>query len=155
MRPSLLALVLLTGCTVLSMACTSGADGPDLLVSGGGPGAGPDGKTTEAIGMETLGGFFTPLLERHCTVPCSTTETFTTAAEGQTQIAITLYRGNARLVSQATLIGDFRIEGCVAGPPGVPRVALTLATRGPDLTLRAEEKKARTPCRIVLAHRPP
>jgi molecular chaperone DnaK (HSP70) len=110
---------------------------------------GQDGKTTEAIGMESLGGFLTPLLKPHCAAPCSTTEIFTTGGDGQTQIAIKLYRGNAPFVSQATLVGEFRIEGCVVGPRGVPQVALTLTTRGPDLTLRAEEQRARKPCRIV------
>jgi molecular chaperone DnaK (HSP70) len=138
-------------CVLLLLACTSAADEPLLVVRGSGPGTGPDGKTTEAIGMESLGGFFTPLLAKHCAVPCSKTEIFTTAGDGQTQITIKLYRGDTRLASQATLLGDFRIERCVSGPRGGPQIALTLATRGPDLTLRAEEQRTRKPCRIVLA----
>jgi hypothetical protein len=74
--------------------------------AGGGPKTGQDGRTTEAIGVETLGGAFTPLLSKHWAVPCSTTDIFTTAADGQTQLTIKLYRGNARLVSQATLVED-------------------------------------------------
>jgi molecular chaperone DnaK len=136
-------------CALLLLACTARADDPRLVVRGAGPGTDPDGRTAEAVGMETLGGFFTPLLKRHCAVPCSTTEIFTTAADGQTAIAVRLYRGTATVVSRATLVGDFRIERCVAGPRGVPQVALTLETRGPDLTLRAEEKRAGQPCRIV------
>jgi molecular chaperone DnaK (HSP70) len=100
---------------LLLLACTAGADESTLVVRGGGPKTGQDGRTTEAIGVETLGGAFTPLLSKHWAVPCSTTDIFTTAADGQTQLTIKLYRGNARLVSQATLVGEFRIEGCVAG----------------------------------------
>jgi molecular chaperone DnaK len=134
---------------ILLVACTSGADDTLLVIPGAGPSTGQDGTTTEGIGMETLGGLFTPLLKKNCAAPCSTTEIFTTAGDGQTHIAIKLYRGNASLVARATPLGEFRIEQCVSGPRGVPQVALTLATRGPDLTLRAEEKRTQKACRIV------
>ena len=119
------------------------------MVRGAAPRTRSDGRTTEAIGLETIGGVFTALLPAGCTVPCSTTETFTTAADQQTQLSVTLYRGNANLVSQATLVGEFRIDGCVSGPRGVPRIMLTVSTRGRDLLLTSEEARSKTACQIT------
>jgi molecular chaperone DnaK len=133
----------------LLVADAAVADEEGLVVRGAAPDTGRDGKTTEAIGLETLGGMFTPLLARQCVVPCSRTEIFTTAGADQTQITVKLYRGNADVVSRAILVGEFRIEGCVSGPRGVPQVALTVATRGRDLTLRAEELRSKKVCQIV------
>ena len=76
----------------LIAACARAVDDGGLRVEGAGPSVGQDGHTTEAIGLETVAGVV-PLLAAGCVLPCSTTETFTTSADAQTQIIVRLYRG--------------------------------------------------------------
>src|SRR5437899_1422633 len=78
--------------TALVAACAWAVDDGGFRVEGAGPGVGPDGHSIETIGLETVAGVV-PLLEAGCALPCSTTETFTTLADAQTQIAIRLHRG--------------------------------------------------------------
>ena len=140
-----LTLFALTACSVPMVSAEDGR----FIVPGAAPHIGPDGRTTEAIGLETLGGVFTALLERGCSAPCSRTETFTTAADRQTQITVTLYRGNAKAVSQAALVGSFRIDRCVSGRRGTPQVALTIVMTNRDLVLTATEMGSTTRCHIA------
>ena len=140
-----LTLLAVTACSVPIVS----AEDSRLIIPGAAPHIGPDGRTTEAIGLETLGGEFTALLERGCSAPCSRTETFTTAADRQTQVTVTLYRGNAKAVSQAELVGAFRIDRCVSGRRGTPQVALTILMMNRDLVLSATELGSRTTCHIT------
>src|SRR4051794_28948805 len=57
------------------------------------------GALIESIGVETLGGVFTPLLKAGCSVPCAATEVFSTAADEQSTIKIHMYRGRAPQVA--------------------------------------------------------
>src|SRR3989442_589078 len=59
------------------------------------------GKLVEDIGIETLGGVFTPLLPRGRGVPCEVTETFATAADNQDNVQVRLFRGVAALAREA------------------------------------------------------
>ncbi len=89
------------------------------------------------MGIETLGGVFTPLLAVGCAAPCSSSEIFSTAEDGQTQIQVLLYRGNAKLVSQAHFLGRFEITGFAEAPRGTPRVKVTFVASGRDISLHA------------------
>ena len=133
---------------VLIAACARAVDDGGLRIPGAGPSAGENGHTTEAIGLETVAGVV-PLLAAGCVLPCSTTETFTTSAEAQTQVTVRLYRGAVGPAAQAKAIGEFRIEGCISGPRGAPQIALTVTAIGRDLMLSAKGIRSKTTCRIA------
>ncbi len=81
------------------------------------------GELVEGVGIETLGGVFTPILEAGCRLPCSRTETFSTAADGQTEIQLSLFRSSgAKLVGEATSLGDYSVVELPAKPRGVVQV---------------------------------
>ncbi len=114
------------------------------------PAIGSDGTVIEAVGLETLGGVFTPLLEVGCSVPCEVSEIFSTAVDNQDQVTISLYRGSASMVANATHLGEFRITGIPPMGRGEPQVEVTLAARGNDLILEAKELSSSRPYKIVL-----
>ena len=77
---------------------------------------GTDEKLIQSVGIETLGGVFTPLLQKGTNVPCSKTEIFSTAADNQVQIMVKLYRGTAKFVTHCDKLGDFQIVGIPPAP---------------------------------------
>jgi len=85
------------------------------------------GQLVEDLGLETIGGVFTPLLARGRQVPCEVTNTFGTAADNQTNIQIRLVRGTAGVARDCTPLGHFTVEGLPQRSRGVARVAITLA----------------------------
>ena len=113
-----------------------------LVIEANSPAIDSEGVLVEAIGMETLGGVFTPLLEMGCSVPCEVSEIFSTASDSQDQITISLFRGNVSLVSEATPLGKFRIEGIPVLPRGEPQIEVTFATRDADLILFARDRES-------------
>lgn len=98
------------------------------------------GELVESIGIETLGGVFTPLLNRGESVPCQVTEVFATAADGQEQIELRLFRGTATLVRDASSLGRYEVSGLPKRDRGKVRVAVTLAVSSSGaITLAAAE----------------
>jgi len=89
------------------------------------------------VGIETLGGVFTPMLAAGCPMPCSIPQVFSTAEDNQTQIQVLLYRGNAKFVSQAHFLGRFEITGFAEAPRGIPKVEVTFVASGKDISLHA------------------
>jgi len=88
------------------------------------------GRTAEALGIETMGGVFTPLIGRDTAVPCHRTEFFTTADDGQDQIKVTVYRGNAAVVAQNQRVGVFEVTVPNPGPRGLANIAITFDIDG-------------------------
>jgi molecular chaperone DnaK len=103
----------------------------------------------EPVGIETFGGVFTQLLPVGCGVPCEKTELFSTAADRQTELRVSLYRGRGKMVAQAHALGTFTIRGWDAAPRGVPAIAVTVAVVGRRIELRAVDRKGRRP--LILA----
>jgi molecular chaperone DnaK len=97
------------------------------------------GRLAEAVGLETLGGVFTPILESGCSIPCEVTQTFSTAANNQTEISIALYRGSDKLASKNHFLGRFLIADIPAEPRGVPRVAVSLRAEAVGIVLAARD----------------
>ncbi|MDY6945042.1 MAG: Hsp70 family protein [Pseudomonadota bacterium] len=124
------ALLLLAGC--------SGAAEQQVEVEGMSP-AVSGSELTEGIGIETLGGVFTPLLERGCALPCEVTQVFSTADDRQTEILIHLFRGTARLVKDAQPLGAFRISGVRALPRGEAQVEVRISVSSQGIALYARE----------------
>ena len=107
------------------------------------------GRLVQNIGIETLGGVFTPLLSRGQAIPCQVTESFGTAAENQARIQLRLFRGTGTLVKESTLIGRFAIEGLPKRSPGRVTVAVTFSvTPDGDIVVAAQEQSGQ-PVRVV------
>jgi molecular chaperone DnaK len=81
--------------------------------------------TPLSVGIETLGGVRTALIERNTTIPTSKTETFTTAADSQSSVEIHIVQGEREMAGDNTSIGRFTLDGILPAPRGVPQVAVT------------------------------
>lgn len=81
--------------------------------------------TPLSLGIETIGGVFTRLITRNTTIPTKKSQTFSTAADGQTQVEIKVYQGERELVRDNKLLGQFNLTGIPPAPRGVPQVEVT------------------------------
>jgi molecular chaperone DnaK len=78
--------------------------------------------TPLSLGIETLGGVFTKLIERNTTIPTRRSEIFTTAADGQTSVDIKVYQGEREMAVYNKLIGNFQLVGIPPAPRGIPQI---------------------------------
>jgi molecular chaperone DnaK len=78
--------------------------------------------TPLSLGLETLGGVFTKLIERNSTIPIKKSQVFTTADDGQTSVDISIFQGEREMARDNKSLGQFRLEGIPAAPRGVPQV---------------------------------
>src|SRR3990172_5077844 len=81
--------------------------------------------TPLTLGIETLGGVATPMITRNTTVPASKTETFSTAADNQTQVEIHVTQGERPMSADNKSLGRFILDGIPPSPRGVPQVEVT------------------------------
>jgi len=81
--------------------------------------------TPLSLGIETLGGVFTRLISRNTTIPTKKSQVFSTAADGQTQVQISVYQGERELVKDNKQLGTFNLVGLPPAPRGVPQVEVT------------------------------
>lgn len=81
--------------------------------------------TPLSLGIETLGGVFTKLIERNTTIPTRKSEIFSTAADNQTSVEIHVLQGEREMAADNKSIGRFRLEGIPAAPRGVPQIEVT------------------------------
>ena len=81
--------------------------------------------TPLTLGIETLGGVFTPLIERNTTIPTKKSETFSTAADSQPAVDIKVFQGERKFVRDNKLLGNFQLEGIPPAPRGVPQIEVT------------------------------
>tara|TARA_B100001029_G_scaffold67370_1_gene54746 strand:- start:5667 stop:7562 length:1896 start_codon:yes stop_codon:yes gene_type:complete len=81
--------------------------------------------TPLSVGIETLGGVRTTLIERNTTIPTSKSETFTTAADNQTSVEIHVLQGEREMASDNVSIGRFNLDGIAPAQRGVPQVEVT------------------------------
>lgn len=78
--------------------------------------------TPLSLGIETLGGVFTRLINRNTTIPTKKSQVFSTAADGQTQVQISVYQGERELVKDNKQLGTFNLIGIPPAPRGVPQI---------------------------------
>ncbi|KAL7310526.1 Hsp70 ATPase ssc1 [Mucor circinelloides] len=78
--------------------------------------------TPLSLGIETLGGVFTRLINRNTTIPTKKSQIFSTAADGQTQVQIRVFQGERELCRDNKLLGDFNLTGVPPAPKGVPQI---------------------------------
>ena len=81
--------------------------------------------TPLTLGVETLGGVMTPLINRNTTIPSSKTETFSTAGDNQTQVEIHILQGERPMARDNKSLGQFVLDGIPPAPRGVPQVEVT------------------------------
>ena len=81
--------------------------------------------TPLSLGVETLGGVMTRLIERNTTIPTRKSEIFSTAADGQTAVDIHIMQGEREMAQDNMTLGKFRLEGIPPAPRGVPQVEVT------------------------------
>ena len=81
--------------------------------------------TPLSLGIETLGGVFTKLIEANTTIPTKKTEVFTTAADNQTSVEIHVLQGERQLAKDNKTIGKFHLDGIPPAPRGVPQIEVT------------------------------
>jgi len=81
--------------------------------------------TPLSLGIETLGGVMTKLIERNTTIPTSRKEVFSTAADGQTSVEIKVFQGEREMAQDNRLLGKFILDGIPPAPRGVPQVEVS------------------------------
>jgi molecular chaperone DnaK len=81
--------------------------------------------TPLSLGIETLGGVFTKLIERNTTIPTRKSEVFSTAADSQTSVEIKVYQGERSMARDNRMLGVFQLVGIPPAPRGVPQVEVT------------------------------
>jgi len=81
--------------------------------------------TPLSLGVETMGGVMTKIIPRNTTIPVKKSETFSTAADGQTNVEIHVLQGERELVNDNKSLGTFRFDGIPPAPRGVPQIDVT------------------------------
>ena len=79
------------------------------------------------LGIETLGGVMTTLIDANTTIPCDKEEVFSTAADNQTEVTINLLQGNRPMANQNKSIGRFNLTGILPAKRGVPQIAVKIS----------------------------
>jgi len=81
--------------------------------------------TPLSLGIETLGGVFTKLIQRNTTIPAKKSQVFSTAADGQSQVEIKVLQGEREMATDNKLLGQFSLIGIPPAPRGVPQIEVT------------------------------
>jgi molecular chaperone DnaK len=81
--------------------------------------------TPLSLGIETLGGVFTRLIERNTTIPTKKSQVFSTADDNQTAVTIKVYQGEREMAADNKLLGNFDLQGIPPAPRGMPQVEVT------------------------------
>jgi molecular chaperone DnaK len=81
--------------------------------------------TPLTLGIETLGGKFTPLIDRNTTIPAEHSKTFTTAEDNQTQVEINVFQGERPIARENKHLGNFILDGIPPAPKGTPQIEVT------------------------------
>lgn len=81
--------------------------------------------TPLSLGLETLGGIFTRLINRNTTIPTKKSQVFSTAADNQTQVGVRVLQGEREMAADNKLLGEFNLVGIPPAPRGMPQIEVT------------------------------
>jgi molecular chaperone DnaK len=81
--------------------------------------------TPLSLGIETLGGVMTRIIDRNTTIPTKKSQVFSTAADGQTSVEVKVLQGEREMAADNKLLGNFQLSGIPAAPRGVPQIEVT------------------------------
>ena len=128
MRASVLLTALMCGCA---------AQPPSTIVVEANSAAISGDRLVEAIGIESLGEVFAPLLDAGCTLPCETTQIFSPAEVNQAALSFILFRGRAERTAENTRLGRYSVSWPAPPSRARVRIAVTLRAAGADIVLAA------------------
>ncbi|KAL6760756.1 heat shock protein 70 family [Haematococcus lacustris] len=81
--------------------------------------------TPLSLGIETLGGVFTRMINRNTTIPTKKSQTFSTAADNQTQVGVKVFQGEREMAADNKMLGQFDLVGIPPSPRGIPQIEVT------------------------------
>ena len=107
--------------------------------------------TPLSLGLETLGGVFTRLINRNTTIPTKKTQVFSTAADNQTQVQIKVLQGEREMAADNKSLGEFELSGFPPSPRGVPQIEVSFDIDADGiLHVSAKDKATGKEQRIVI-----
>jgi molecular chaperone DnaK len=109
--------------------------------------------TPLSLGVETLGGVMTKLIDRNTTIPCKRSEVFSTASDGQTSVEIHVLQGEREMARDNRTLGRFHLEGIPPAPRGLPQIEVTFDIDANGiLNVSAKDKGTGKETKITITH---
>ncbi len=109
--------------------------------------------TPLSLGVETLGGVMTKLIDRNTTIPCKKSETFSTASDSQTSVEIHVLQGEREMSRDNRSLGKFHLEGIPPAPRGLPQIEVTFDIDANGiLNVSARDKGTNKETKITITH---
>ncbi|HEX9507724.1 MAG TPA: Hsp70 family protein, partial [Myxococcales bacterium] len=109
--------------------------------------------TPLSLGVETLGGVMTRLIERNTTIPTRKSEVFSTAADNQTQVEINVLQGEREMAADNRSLGTFHLTGIPPAPRGMPQVEVTFDIDANGiLNVSAKDKASSQEKKVTITH---
>jgi molecular chaperone DnaK len=109
--------------------------------------------TPLSLGVETLGGVMTKLIDRNTTIPCKRSEVFSTASDSQTSVEIHVLQGEREMARDNRTLGRFHLEGIPPAPRGLPQIEVTFDIDANGiLNVSAKDKGTSKETKIAITH---